>query len=549
MGICFGKSKKTIGKANNQIENTGKQEQEIKSVWEQVPGKIIKSGTSVDSTIKVYYLSEEITRSSFRIKVKGTNDDGEKLKYTLIMENKDVYIDGVIASSAETSKTEEEEGAEVYWDITGLSQNTEYKFEIIAEDSVSSFSFEEKEKTLKNNKPELEVEVSNITTTTATITAIGTDADGDTLSYTLVIGDTTDTNNTGIFDVENLAAETTYTYTVTVSDSISKTSKTDSFTTTVENNPPVITSTKASNLKTKSATVTVTATDADGDTLSYTLVVANNKTYTNSDGIFYVTGLTRGTTYSYTAKVSDGKATTTKTDSFTTLSNTDPTLSVSVSGETESSVTITATGSDADGDTLQYTLTINGHTYGPSTTKSWTEEELTRNTSYPYKVTVTDGYGGSAEKSGNVYTLTGVCETCGGSGKTTVYTYELCKVCGGSGKIPCTGTFEYSSSMSDRACDACINDLNNGNTEGFESSNGWTTWTYYKCKTCNATNLVCGRCSVTYASSGTYGSVDHLSLTCTNGCTKYSNGYRIRGGKRRRMPYLPRLRILIISGF
>ena len=89
--------------------------------------------------------------------------------------------------------------------------------------------------------------------------------------------------------------------------------------------------------------------------------------------------------------------------------NTAPTLSVAISSITETSATIKATGSDADGDTLNYTLVVNGTTYGPATTKSWTITGLTRNTTYPYTVTVTDGTV-TVTKTGSFTTLKGNSE-------------------------------------------------------------------------------------------------------------------------------------------
>ncbi len=248
-----------------------------------------------------------------------------------------------------------------------------------------------------NNDPTLETNEENITTNSATIIATGTDADGDTLTYTLYFNNETtygpSTENT--WDISDLTANTKYEYTVTVTDEKGGTATSNGEFTTEpaeKNEPPEIKSVSETNITETTATITAIATDPDNDTLTYTLEISTQK-LTSSDGIWNVTGLEPDTYYQYEIIVTDGKGGTDNhiANVITLKENTAPTLTTSVSNEKFTTATITATGTDADGDTLTYTLEVNGKTYGPDTKNSWDITGLTKGTTYNYEVRVTDG--------------------------------------------------------------------------------------------------------------------------------------------------------------
>lgn len=389
-------------KASGVVDGINNHDKEMAGIKDDVRN-IIKPGEFEEKNTPPTIIAnvKDVTASTATIVAEGSDEDGDILYYTLTINGK----------SSEES-TAPDGGNTISWTIEKLKAHTEYEYTVAVTDKKAEEPTTTTGKfTTGNTEPTLSVSVSNIKSTSATITANGSDADGDTLQYTLKInGKTYGPSTTRSWNVTDLTVNKTYSYTVEVTDGKVTITKTGNFTTT--NTAPTLT-VSASNIKSTSATITATGYDADGDSLTYKLVI-NNQTYTSSTGKFDVTGLKAHTTYSYTATVSDGKESVSKTYSLTTA-NTQPTLSVSVSETTEYSVKITATGSDADGDTLQYTLTINEKTYGPSTTNEWTISDLSSSTSYYYTVTVTDGNGGTTNVSGYANTEASQCANCGGT--------------------------------------------------------------------------------------------------------------------------------------
>lgn len=311
-GDFFNKAQDTVGKANSGTENKKNQEENVKNVWDALPGKIIKSGTSEKSTIEIMVTTSNVTRTSFRVHAKGTNKNGDILTFVLKV--------------GETIYTEQT-GEEVSWDVTGLTPNTKYQFEVIARDARTENSVMGEETTLSNQKPELTIGASNVAATTATITATGTDGDGDTLTYVLKINGTqygeikTGTSGTEVsWDITNLSETTTYTYTVEVSDSYDTITKSATFTTGSSNTAPVIKNNYnySTTSQTTSFTIRMKATDNEGDNLTYELFysTSENGTYTSSGTSTVTAGtyttikqenLTTYTPYWWYITVTDGK--------------------------------------------------------------------------------------------------------------------------------------------------------------------------------------------------------------------------------------------------
>ena len=303
-GDFFGRAKDTVGKANSQIEDSKDKEEQAISVWDALPGKVVKSRTKGESTIELSVVTSDVTTTSFRVHATGTNENGDILTYVLKV--------------GETTY-EEKQGKEVYWDITGLTPATTYEFEVIAKDESTENNVISSETTLTNSKPEVTIIVKNITGTTAQIVAQATDTDGDTLTYKLIInGQTYGPNQTSTWNITGLTPLTTHSYTVVVSDGHDEVTKTGTITTIQDNVAPVLAVNSLNSKTTNSLTVNARATDEDGDNLTYKLYTSTSKngTYTlqqtssataqNTQVTLTASNLSQYTTYYWYIEVSDG---------------------------------------------------------------------------------------------------------------------------------------------------------------------------------------------------------------------------------------------------
>lgn len=303
-GDLFGRAKDTVGKANSQIEDSKDKEEQAISVWDALPGKVVKSRTKGESTIELSVVTSDVTTTSFRVHATGTNAYGDILTYALKV-GKTTY--------------EEKQGEEVYWDITGLTPATTYEFEVIARDESTENNVISSETTLTNSKPEVTIIVKNITGTTAQIVAQATDTDGDTLTYKLIInGQTYGPNQTSTWNITGLTPLTTHSYTVVVSDGYDEVTKTGTITTIQDNIAPVLTVNSLNSKTTNSLKINAKATDSDGDNLTYKLYTSTsqNGTYTlqqtssataqNTQVTLTASNLSQYTTYYWYIEVSDG---------------------------------------------------------------------------------------------------------------------------------------------------------------------------------------------------------------------------------------------------
>lgn len=119
-GDFFGKAEETVVNANDQQSNLGEQGNEIKDIWDLLPGQIISSTTKLDGSNGKYTVTvdvNDITISTATITAKVSNSDAETLYYTLNINGK----------SLGPSTTNE-------WDLTGLKEYTTYKFTVKVSD-------------------------------------------------------------------------------------------------------------------------------------------------------------------------------------------------------------------------------------------------------------------------------------------------------------------------------------------------------------------------------------------------------------------------------
>ena len=225
---------------------------------------------------------------------------------------------------------------------------------------------------IKNTTPTMSTIIANQSikksdTLNFTLANYFTDADGDTLTYT-VTSSNTNVVSTSITNGKltiTPKAKGTSTIMIMVSDGISTLTKT--FTVTVVNSAPKESTTlNSQTLVNKNATATITLgtyfTDIDGDALTYTATSKNSYvTPTISNGILTLTGKSKGTD-TITITISDGTESITKTITVT-VSNSKPTESTTLSNQilTNKNATTTITlgnhFTDIDGDSLTYTAT------------------------------------------------------------------------------------------------------------------------------------------------------------------------------------------------
>jgi hypothetical protein len=142
-----------------------------------------------------------------------------------------------------------------------------------------------------------------------------TDADGDTLTYSISGASWLTISSSGLISgtAPLVNSNTAFTITVTVSDGTDSDSET--YTLTVidlgsQNNPPIITSSPVTSVNENTQySYQVTATDADGDSLTYSMTGPNWLTINQQTGLVSGTApsVNSDTTFTITITVSDGK--------------------------------------------------------------------------------------------------------------------------------------------------------------------------------------------------------------------------------------------------
>ena len=219
----------------------------------------------------------------------------------------------------------------------------------------------------------------------------------------------------------NLSENTNYTIKVKAIDSIGRESNV--YETTVKTDTYKLpTISISSSATTNSITVSVNATPGDGSIVSYHYSRDNGSNYTTSSSNTHTfSGLTSGATYYLKVYVTDSNGRTstvaTRTQATTYVN---PSVSrVTASNITSDSVTINVTASGGSNSISRYYYSSNnGSTWVNSTSSSYTFTNLSPETTYNFKVYVTDTAGHSSTQKGvsattNEPTLAELC-----SGKT-----------------------------------------------------------------------------------------------------------------------------------
>lgn len=161
----------------------------------------------------------------------------------------------------------------------------------------------------------------------------------------------------------------------------------------IDTEAPTVPANLASSGKTAtSVTLGWTASTDNVGVTGYEIWRGNTKVGTTASTSYTDSGLTAGTSYSYTVKAYDAAGNTSAasssvsvtTDTVTPQTPTAPT-NVAASGKTENSITLTWTASDSEGVT-GYEIWRNGSKIGTTTTTSYTDTGLTAGTTYVYAI-------------------------------------------------------------------------------------------------------------------------------------------------------------------
>lgn len=243
------------------------------------------------------------------------------------------------------------------------------------------------------------------------ITCLATDSDGDLLIYTWSAASGSISGTGSAVSWTAPALSSTYTITVTVSDSRggSVQSSTNVVVTRGINSPPVISSLVPNPARISTGTVsaiTCTVSDADADTLTYTWSAASGTIVGAGSTINWTAPVSSGN-YTISVTVSDSYGGSLQMSTNVAATNIPPAISsiapnpISISPGEVSTITCTAT--DVNGDALTYTwYAASGTISGTGPTIYWTAPAST--STYPISVTVSDGHGGSIQASTNVLT-------------------------------------------------------------------------------------------------------------------------------------------------
>ncbi len=247
-------------------------------------------------------------------------------------------------------------------------------------------------------------------------TVVGTDADGDTLSYTKgsePANGTVTVNADGTWTyTPNAGYSGSDSFTVTVSDGRGGIAVSTVTVTVKPNIAPTVGNYTATAEHNASVSGTVVGSDIDGDSLTYSKGSdpSNGTVTVNTDGTWTYTPNTNYVgSDSFTVTVTDEHGATTVSTVNVTVNakpNTSPTVGIdSVTTEYNTPVGGTVVGTDADGDALSYTKgsgPANG-TVTVNTDGTWTYTPKAGFTgSDSFTVTVSDGRGGTAVSTVNV---------------------------------------------------------------------------------------------------------------------------------------------------
>ncbi len=300
-----------------------------------------------------------------QITLAGSDADGDELTYAVATEPQNGTFSGTAPNLTYTPNT-------------GFSGSDSFTYTVsdgkLQSDSATvSITVSDSDDPANHIPTASDIRVATDMDTAVSITLTGSDADGDTLTYT-VSSDPQSGTLSGTAPNLTYTPNTEFTgndtFTYTVSDG-----KAESNTATVsivvsegdnpDNTVPAATNISITTTEDTAASIILSGTDADGDTLSFNIESnpqggvlegsAPNLTYTPNSGF------TGDDSFTYT--VSDGQSTSlSATVSITVSDDDDPVNSIPVAAnisvytKIDTDVVILLTGSDADGDALTYTV-------------------------------------------------------------------------------------------------------------------------------------------------------------------------------------------------
>ena len=295
-----------------------------------------------------------------------------------------------------------------------MAANTTFTFTLSVSDGTNDGVTDQVEITVTNNDPptvnagaDQEVDEGD----TVTLTGTATDDDDDPLTYrwthdsSLAITMANDTSLSTTFTAPAATADTTITFTLTVSDGTND-GVTDQVEITVTNNDPPTVNAGADQEVDEGDTVTLTgtATDDDDDPLTYrwthdsslAITMAND---TSLSTTFTAPAATADTTITFTLTVSDGTNDGVTDQVEITVTNNDPpTVNAGADQEVDEgdTVTLTGTATDDDDDPLTYRWTHDSSlaitmANDTSLSTTFTAPAATADTTITFTLTVSDG--------------------------------------------------------------------------------------------------------------------------------------------------------------
>ena len=324
-------------------------------------------------------VSHEVTLNSISLTVDASNGSNAIAKYMYSKDNGASWEES-------TSNTHT---------FNNLTDSTEYnvKVKVVDSEGYESTEYYEAITTEIYILPTVTSVDATTTWNSITLTPSGTNGTNTIDHYEYSI-------NNGAYQTSNvfssLSENRNYTIKVKAIDSIGRES--NIYETTVRTDtyklPTISVSTSATE---NSITVNVSATPGDGSIVSYHYSRDNGSNYTTSTSNSYTfNGLTAGATYYLKVYVTDSNGRTsavTSTSEATTYVN--PSVSnVNASNITSDSITINVTASEGTNNIAKYYYSKdNGATWVNSTNSSYTFSGLTAETTYNFKVYVTDTAG------------------------------------------------------------------------------------------------------------------------------------------------------------
>ena len=253
-------------------------------------------------------------------------------------------------------------------------------------------------------------------------TAAGTDADGDSIIFT-VSGSELAITSAGVItfaSAPNYETKDSYSATVTANDGLNTTAQAITISITDVNDAPVFTSSATLNGDENQTTIgSITGSDEDGNSLSFS-VSGSELEITSAGVITFASAPNYETKSSYTATVSVTDSTLTTTQDITVnvndindvpvVSAASYTMNLLPQDQTSKALTLAAT--DEDGDTLTYTIVSNG-SHG---TASFSSGDASQ--------TVSVSVAANNNGSGNVYVIDGTQRKSLSLNVGTTYTFN-----------------------------------------------------------------------------------------------------------------------------